>query len=56
MTDDELIKLADKAGLPFWKDSNVPIHIHELRKFVELVVESKKKPKAPNSKALCDND
>jgi hypothetical protein len=37
MTDDELIKLADKAGLPFWNDSGVPIHMNELRKFVELV-------------------
>jgi len=37
MTDDDLIKLADKAGLPFWNDSGVPIHINELRKFVEFV-------------------
>lgn len=50
MTDDELIKLADKAGLPFWKDSNVPIHFHELRKFVEFVLKHKDKEKKHDAK------
>lgn len=53
MTDDEIIELAYQAGLPFWSDSGVPIHLNELRKFVELVLKHRRKPK---SKDMCDND
>ena len=58
MTDDELIELAYQANLPFWRDSEVPIHMNELRKFAELVVQSQSqsKRKVKNSKHLCGND
>jgi hypothetical protein len=55
MSEDDVIKLAEKAGLPFWNTTGVPIHLNELKKFARLVSDSKK-DKAPNSKALCDND
>ena len=54
MTDDDIIELAYKAGLPFWNDTGVPIHMNELRKFAELVLKHKPKPK--KQKDLCGND
>jgi uncharacterized membrane protein len=54
MTDDDIIELADKAKLPFWNNSGVPIHLNELRKFAELVLAHKPKPK--KQKDICDND
>lgn len=42
MSDDDIIELADKAKLPFWNNSGVPIHMNELRKFAELVIKHMK--------------
>ena len=37
MTEDELIELAHQAKLPFWSNTGVPIHLNELKHFVQLV-------------------
>ena len=39
MTEDELIKLAHQAKLPFWSNTGIPIHLNELKRFVDLVRE-----------------
>lgn len=56
MTDDDIIEFAYQAGLPFWKDSGVPLHLNELRKFVELVLAHKEKQRVRKTKDVCGND